>query len=471
MGGPTQALVDFVQASHFDDLPQEMVHETKRILLDSIGVAIAALKTDKGRYGLDMAKRLGGPAEASIIGSSLRASFAGAAFANGELINALDYDAMIFPFNHAPPAVIPSALAIAEMAGASGKDLILATALNCELSTRLSAAVRGRKRDFTTPEGSELGKIAGTKDAVSPYSLTVIAGTLGAGKIARLDPSKMAYATGVAAQFAPLPSLNWRYAVRIPMAKYLATGWASMAQVMAVTSAEMGCTAETGPLDGNLGMWRFFGGDVWDPDALTRNLGREWMVPGAVEYKAYPCALLFSIALDRFIEIIEENNLTPEDIEKVSIKTFLWVASQKRFMAKEIVDHLAAQFSLPYAIAAAAHRVSLAEWQDPERLTDPNILQFMDKVFAEAHPDYLKVSREEPESNMTSVEVVAKGKVFKGEGKHARGFDLTDEDLVQKFRTNATKVLPQAKVEKAISIFFELEKVESVTELVGCLTP
>jgi len=67
-------------------------------------------------------------------------SIFGAAFANGELINALDFDA-ILPPGHVSPYVIPGALAIAESTGAPGTDLITALALSHEMSYRIGKAM------------------------------------------------------------------------------------------------------------------------------------------------------------------------------------------------------------------------------------------------------------------------------------------------------------------------------------------
>ena len=125
-------LAKFVVETRFDDLPEKVIQETKRSLLDSIGCAIAGVRTDKGKIAVTVAKRLGGPQESSIIAVGDRVSCSNAAFANGELINGLDYDAV----PHIPPITVPPSLAIAESVKASGKDLILATVLAEEIARR-----------------------------------------------------------------------------------------------------------------------------------------------------------------------------------------------------------------------------------------------------------------------------------------------------------------------------------------------
>lgn len=474
MKGETEVLLDFVTGTNFEDLTAEVVHEAKRIVLDSVGVGIAALKTDKGRYAMTLAKRFGGPPESAILGTKDRISCGSAAFANGELINALDYDAFIFP-THAPPSVLPAPLALGETIGATGKDMVLAAALGCELSIRLAMSIRGLKKVFASAEGSEVGKIVGLKNSVSAVGVVVIGGAAGAAKIMKLDREKLSNAVGLAAHFTPFPQAKWRQTPRMWMAKYVSSGWASMAEVTAVLLAEMGYTADTTFLDGDLGFWRFFGSDKWDPNVLTEGVGREWKMLKTVTHKPYPCCGDFHVGLDCFIKIIEEHNLKPADIEKVKIQTNP-VVTHPIHMTRDIKDHIVAQFSMPYCVAAAANWVSFAEWQDPDRISDPGILKFMDKIHIEAHPQFFEVQAKEPGSIMTTVEVVTKNRTFREEGKFARGFSnseltkLPDEELIKKFKLNASKVLSKNKVEKAATMLMNLEKVKNIREVVKQVT-
>ncbi|MBI2854067.1 MAG: MmgE/PrpD family protein [Chloroflexi bacterium] len=468
MKGPTEELLNFVMATDFRDLPDQVVRESKRIVMDSIGVAVAALESDKGRCAVTLAKRLGGGPESAILGTRDRLSCANAAFANGELINALDFDAYSFPL-HPPPSIIPAPLAIGETVGASGKDLILAVALGYEISLRLAVTVRGLKRVFSSAEGIEVGKITGTKYPVSSVGATVIAGAAGAGKVLKLDRDTMARAIGLAAHYCPIPQSKWRFTSPIPMTKYISSGWVSLAEVVAVLLAGTGYTADTTPLDGELGWWRYFGSGAWNPEALTEKLGSEWRMLGKVEYKPYPCWGDGHLALDCFIKIINENSLRPEDIESVKVQTTPSI-THPRQKEKNIRDHMVAQFSLPYVIAVAANRIDLSRWQDPETIKDKQILGFMDKVMQEAHPDFAKVQAKEPYSMLTSVEVKAKGKVFQEQGKYNRGFEMTDDELRRKCKANLSKVLPSAKVDRAMGSLIDLDKVENIGTLVQAVT-
>jgi hypothetical protein len=101
-----------------------------------------------------------------------------AAFANGELMNAIDWNALLPP-SHVPPYVVPPALALAEAHHASGQDLICAVATALEISGRVGTSLGGLR---ATPGGfplrvwgissNQLGATAGAaKILVCPASV------------------------------------------------------------------------------------------------------------------------------------------------------------------------------------------------------------------------------------------------------------------------------------------------------------
>ena len=133
--GVTKVLADFCAGHRFEDLPAEAVNETKRIILDTIACGLGGHGVDKGKMAVELSRLTGGTAEASIIGTKGKVPTSVAAFANGELMNALDWRPVVPPA-HVPPYVLPPVLAIAEARHKSGKDLIAAAALGMEVTSR-----------------------------------------------------------------------------------------------------------------------------------------------------------------------------------------------------------------------------------------------------------------------------------------------------------------------------------------------
>ena len=150
----TQELAEFVAGIRFEDLPQDVVHESKRVLLDSIGCALAGLSTTKGKLAVRMANKLGGPPDSTILAAGDKVSSPSAAYANDNLINAMDYCEV----PHVSPWVIPAPLALAECNRSHGKELILAVAIGHEIALRMEKALSQHIFNLVT-EGPDRGKL------------------------------------------------------------------------------------------------------------------------------------------------------------------------------------------------------------------------------------------------------------------------------------------------------------------------
>jgi len=457
MNSLSQEIAEFVVEMRFEDLPEAVVHEAKRSFLDAIGCAIAGIATEKGKISVALARRLGGPSESSIIGMGDKVSCCNAAFANGELINALDYDAL----PHVQPFVIPPALAAAESAKASGRDLILAIVLAEEISKRLSMALRGTMiqklmKDLETPAVWGNGHHC------------IFGAAAGAGKILRLNRQKMTHALGIAGYLAPVPYCGkWDRIAPKPIIKYAPIGWICSSAVNAVLIADMGYTGDPTVFDGDYGFWRFYSSESWNPDLVMDQLGKKWLFTDIL-YKFYPCCSFFCTQLDCFRSIIDKNNLVPEEIESVNVLSAPFFASPNPM---EVTNQVDAQFSPPYVIAVAAHRVKVGrDWQDFDTIRDKSILGFMKKVNFQVHPGVADAKRKDPRSWLAKVEVMAKGKVFTEERMYPKGtngtdFKATDEELVEKFRGNASGLLTQDKIDRVIRSLLDLERVENISEI------
>ncbi len=452
----TTEIAGFIAGAKFENLPDAAVHETKRILLDSIGCAIAGLTTDKGKLSVQLARRLGGPSESTVIGAGGKVSAANAAFANGELINAMDWDVGAVPPGHSTPAVLPACLALAEPAGASGRDLITAVVLGHEVSGRLGAVLTDLQESAPDGRGLMLPPVHG-------YSMHSFGAAAAAGKILDLDREKMASALGIAGYMAPVPSMvKWYKSVPAAMTKYAPMGWIAQVGVTAALLSETGYTGDACVLDGDYGFWRFTASnkEKWDPGKLTQGLGENWLLaqPGRTFYKHYPFCGLCHTEMDEFLKMIEENDLRPEDIESIRILSAPLI-EEPIWTSTDIRTHVDAQFSVPFAFAVAAHRIKIsAEWQSVSVMRDPRIREFMKRVSVGIHPEGLRL-----------LEVAAKGRVFSVERRPGVPV-MTDADNIAKFEQIAQAVLPTFSIERALKLVLELETVEDINTLTKCIS-
>lgn len=463
MDNVTEKLADFVTMIKFDDLPQSVVHETKRVLLDSIGCALAGLSTNKGKLAVSLARRLGGAPDSTILGLGDKVASPNAAYANDNLINAMDYCQV----PHVSPWVIPAPLALAECNSGTGKELILAVAIAHEIALRMEKALSQHVFNLVT-EGPDSGKLVPKPVfGVTPH---IFGGAAAGGKLLKLDHERTVHLLGLAGHMCPVPTTSkWKEGPTHNF-KYGAGGWLSHAAVSAALLAEIGYTGDTTVLDGDYSFWRFYGADQWQPELLLGGLGQDWNFLN-ITYKMYPCCWVMSTSVDCLINIMEKNDLRAEDIDSISA-LLLPFSEWPIWQNKEVRTQEDAQFSVAHVLAVAAHRIPIgSDWQSPETIRDPRIVEFRKKIRFGPHPGWGKMVLEDPRSNPASVEVVAKGKTFGEERQYAKGtfgpeeVRMTDEQMQKKFKNNASQIIPVNKVDRAIESIMGLEKIEDVSEI------
>ncbi|MBC7437092.1 MAG: MmgE/PrpD family protein [Bdellovibrionales bacterium] len=458
-----QQLAAFTQV-RYEDLPPAVIEESKRLLLDSIGAALAAVDSPKGRIGIDYGVLTGGTGKSTVVGTSHKLNIFGAAFANAELINALDMDA-ILPPGHVTPYVLPGALAVAEERGMSGKELIRAIAVSHEISYRL-----GKAMDYL--RDTKDGKIATPR--VYGYSSTVFGATAAIAMLQGHTAERTAHALGIAGCTSPVNAqMAWFDHAPSSTIKYLLGG--TLTQT-AMTAAHMALLGHRGDImvldDREVGYPRFMGTNRWEPDVITKGLGKDWRFPAETSYKPYAhCRILHALA-DVLIDMVKAKNIKPEEIESIKI----WVegmAARPIWLNREIHDVMDAQFSIAHGIAVAAHCPPTARaWQDPELVFSKSVMALMEKVTHEVHPDYVKLLTSHGASRPAKVELRARGETFTGEKRYPKGSPspdpssaMTNEELQAKFHANSLGVITASSAEGIVASVSGLESVRNVGQL------
>src|SRR5437762_5114581 len=136
-----ERLADFAAALRFEHLPAAAVHEVKRRVIDSVGCALGAWRTEPCAIARRVASRFNATNGATLLGTRHVAPPDWAAFANGCLVRYLDYNDTYLSKEPAHPSDnIPAAFAVAQAHGAGGADLITAIVLAYEVQCRLCDA-------------------------------------------------------------------------------------------------------------------------------------------------------------------------------------------------------------------------------------------------------------------------------------------------------------------------------------------
>ncbi|MFW6126121.1 MAG: MmgE/PrpD family protein, partial [Chloroflexota bacterium] len=195
--GVTAELAAFVSRARLEDVPGDAVEKIKLLLLDDIGNALGGYVTDRARIAVEYVEESGGTPQASVVGGHLT-SFPLASFLNGELINALDYDAIGPLGSHITPYVTPTPLAMAERRGSSGSDLVLGLVLAHEIGGRVLGSMAQQKMSVDEPPGYKESPRFST-------SGTVFGAVAGAASLLRFDQQTLTNAFGIAGASVPVP--------------------------------------------------------------------------------------------------------------------------------------------------------------------------------------------------------------------------------------------------------------------------
>ena len=300
---PTRRLADFAASLTYDDLPPDVAATVKRLILDTLGAALAATTLGAGcREAVTVMESLGGRPESTILGHGTRVAAPHAAFANGALAHALNYDPIGHEAGHVGVVCLAAPLAMAEaVGGVSGRAFLAASAVACEITARLTAA---GKRGGRQPRKNVLaGQLFGYFGAAA-----------GAGHILGLGAAGMRDAFGLALMQAA-GSMQVVLAGD-PPAKAIYGAFPNQAGVLAALLSQAGLGAACDAVAGPAGLYVMTNDGDHDADALTDGLGTEFRLTGT-GIKPWPTSLFAHPFIEAAIQIAQDVH-APE-IESVEL--------------------------------------------------------------------------------------------------------------------------------------------------------
>lgn len=440
----------------FGELPPESLREARRRLLDSIGVAFAALDhpgpVAVRRYA-ESAFRYGG--DSTVWGTQLRVPAEVAALTNGVAVRYLDYSDNYFSLNGGHPSdIIGGLVALAEERGRSGRELLEAIVVGYEVGAAFNDTFYLRERG---------------------WDQTNMTGVAAWGGVVRLlGLTQQEAEDALAITVVPRAGMSQARFGDVAMWKGFAGPDAVRFAVYAGKLAEAGVQGPFQPFEGPKGFInQLLDGHVERPEGLDRL--RELQPPTSIllgNIKAWPVGSVSQNAVSAAVALHEQLE-DGEEVTSAKVSTFgvsitvMGSLEKYRPMTRETADH-----SLPYAVASALrYGVIDEDTYLPERFTSPEMHDFLQhKLEIVEDPE---LSARYPREMPARIEI----ETTHGRSLHVQvdsapgsvGNPFTDEELEHKFRRISGPVF-EDRTDAVIETVKSLEGASDIGELVRLLT-
>lgn len=202
-------------------------------------------------------------------------------------------------------------------------------------------------------------------------------------------------------------------------------------------------------------------------DKLSEGLGERYTILD-VYYKPYSACRLSHSAIEATLNLVEENDIVPDAVEKIEVKTFARAARELGRYPGPDSSFIVCQFSLPYlvAVAVADRTIGPAQYR-PEKIASPGIQATMKKVQVIADDRMTSVY---PDQTPARVRIsLRSGKAFEKQvDRHKwepeRG--IPKEELMAKFHALASEILPKERIDKIDRVVDRLEELETISPLI-----
>lgn len=408
------ALFDLTQTS----IPDAVILQARKCLLDYLGVTLTGAKMLEEKVGrfLDAFEPVSG--NSTVIGFERKAGLQNAALLNGLCSHVAELDdgervGMIHP--GAP--VISALLPLAEQEGLSGEKLLLGIVVGYEAALRIAGAVQ--------PAAKERG-----------YHATGTCGTIGAamGVAAMLGFSKAQMKDALGAAATGASGILEVIRGESELKPYNA-GQAALSGLMA---ALMGRSGFKGPAD-VLGGQQGFLTVLADQPNLAR-LQETGSSPLAIEriyVKPHAACRHCHSAIDAVLKIRSEQDIRPDDVQEIRIKTYRWAVGGHDHTKIEGVS--SAKMSIPYSVAVALimGKAGLNEFSS-EQIENPAVISLTQKAAVESNDDLTALV---PEKRAAIVEIkTVSGQRYEARVDLPKGepeTPLTEKEISDKFMSLA----------------------------------
>jgi 2-methylcitrate dehydratase len=458
----SHVIAEWACSLKYEHLSSEAIQAAKLFWFDSIGCALGGSQQEDAKILLKHYRAIGGGnAKATAFVSGFKINPVDAAFLNGHMIRAMDYNDIYWKADPCHPSdLIAAPLALCESEGRSGKDLILATIIAYEIEMRLCEIGRPGVREYGWHHAT----------------LSAFAAPVAAGRVLNLMPAQMISAIGISAARTFCPGAVT--AGKLTNMKNTVDPWAGRMGAESALLAREGFSGPEHIIDGKEGLFSVFkhvqyNGQpaTFDSEGLVADLPSSPKSHYRIldcGMKSFPIEALSHAPLTAMMKTVKENNIRADEVKEIKVEVIARAADilgdphKYRPTSKETADH-----SLPYCMAVGLVDGMVTPLQfKEERIRDHFLIPIMDKVkvvaneefealFPKFQPSRVTITTNNGEQYSTRVDVP------KGDPRDP----MTEDEIAVKFTALGGDVIGKDKCKKLQRFIMRIETAEKLDGL------
>ena len=432
-------VAEFISKLQYNNLPAEIIKDTKYRLLDWLGSALVGVHYNPSRIVTEIVKSNGGIAQATVLKGGMKVPVSQAALANGIIGHVAEFDdGHRLAIAHPGAVSVPTALAVAESFNKTGKELLTGIVAGYEVLIRLGTAVN--------PSHYQMWHTTGT--------CGTFAAAASAACILKLDKKRANNSLGIAGTMASGSRETFG-----THSKSLNAGHACQSGVQAALLAMKGFTGPEDIIESEKGFIAATT-SAYNIESLKQINDGEFLSKTAF-FKVYASCGHTNSPLDLIFTIMQEHDLVLQSIKQVQIRTYLTAVELTSEFQNN--NEEAAKFSLPYCIAVALlyKKVTLEEFT-PDKLKDPCFAEMAKKIKIIEDPEATRMFPKERRASvhitMGNNQIITKKIILSN--------DIPDYHVVEKkFMSLASTCIGLQDAETVKDIVLSIDKVDNLNIL------
>jgi 2-methylcitrate dehydratase PrpD len=459
----TRAACAFIEASRYDNLPDEAIRIGRRCVLDGLALYVAGSDEESVQVLIEDAKDVGGKPDALLLGGGdLKIPAALAARVLGTAGHAHDWDdtqvsrdpAHVYGLlTHPTIPPLTAAMVMSQKIGkVSGREFLNAFITGVEVESKIS--------EWMLPDHYKRG-------LHSSGTVGTFGACAAAAKLLGLTGAKLAHAIGIAASFAAGIRCNFG-----TMTKPLHVGRASENGVTAALLAARGFTADPEALDGRWGFMMVQSGGA-TAEKLEQGFGKVWSIvePG-ISIKPYPSGIVTHQSMDAMLKLVTEKNVDPMTVEKIDFFAGSNILNPIRYPIAQ--NHLQAKFSM----AALLSMIVLKRQAGRQEFTNafiqsPATQDMQRRITTQLDPE---IEARGWDIIRSRIEITLKDgtKLIEWANERYRGGPdnpMSDKDLEAKAAACTAGLLDNARRDALVSAAYGVEKMSDAADLAKLVQP